>query len=449
MALDIRYARSGGVSIAYQVVGEGEVDLVFVPAYVSNLVYGWQSPYWRPFYERLARTFRLILFDKRGTGLSDPGGQFPSLETRMDDVRAVLEAAGSSSSVLLASHDGCSMAALYAATYPERTRALVLFHPAAHDLEMQTDEAREELAELRDTWGTQELADEIIASGSPSLAGDPAYREWFTNWLRVGASPAVAYALNRAWYETDVREVLPSIRVPTLVFFREVEAANARDVAERIPGAKAVPVSGNDYQGVWLSPEIPDEVERFVAGEPVAEVPDSVLATILFTDIVESSARAAELGDRAWRELLERHHALVRRELVRYRGEERDTAGDGFFATFDGPARAIRCANAIVDGVRELGLDVRAGVHTGECEVHEAKVAGLAVVIGARVSAAAAGGEVLVSQTVKDLVAGAGVEFEDRGERELKGVPGTWRLYSVLDVEAHARAGEARGVSTL
>ena len=432
MALDIRYARSGGVSIAYQVVGEGDVDLVYVPDYVSNLVYGWQTPYWRSFYERLAERFRLILFDKRGTGLSDLGGQFPALETRMDDVRAVLDAVGSSTTVLLGSHDGCSMAALYAATYPERTRALVLFHPVAHDPSLQTAAARDELARLRETWGTQELADEILREGSPSLADDSEFREWFTNWLRVGASPSVAYALNRAWFETDLRDVLPSIRVPTLILFRDVHAELARDVADRIPGAKAMRVSGTDYSELWLSSEIPDEVERFVAGEPVTEVPDTVLATVLFTDIVGSSAKAAKLGDRAWRELLEQHHALVRRELARYRGEEKDTAGDGFFATFDGPARAIRCADAIVDGVRDLGLEVRAGVHTGECELHESKVAGLAVVIGARVAAAAAGGEVLVSQTVKDLVAGAGLDFEERGEHELKGVPGTWRLYAAV-----------------
>ena len=444
MALDIRYARSGGVSIAYQVVGDGEVDLVYVPDYVSNLVYAWETPYWRSFYDRLAERFRLILFDKRGTGLSDLGGQFPALETRMDDVRAVLDAVGSANAVLLGSHDGCSMAALYAATYPERTRALVLFHPVAHDPEAQTDAAREELVRVRETWGTQELADEILAEGSPSLAEDPEFREWFTNWLRVGASPSVAYALNRAWFETDLREVLPSIRVPTLVLYRDVQAELARDVADRIPGAEATRVSGIDDGEMWLSPEIPEEVERFVAGEPVAEVPDTVLATVLFTDIVGSTAVAAELGDRAWRELLERHHALVRRELARYRGEEKDTAGDGFFATFDGPARAIRCAQAIVDGMQELGLEVRAGVHTGECELHEGKVAGLAVVIGARVSALAGGEEVLVSQTVKDLVAGAGVDFEDRGEHELKGVPGSWRLYSVADVSAHG-GGAARG----
>ena len=441
---DIRYARSEGASIAYQVVGEGDVDLVFVHGYVSNLVFAWETPYWRRFYERLAERFRLILFDKRGTGLSDFGGQFPALETRMDDVRAVLDAVGSSTAVLLGSHDGCSMASLYAATYPERTRALVLFHPVAQNPLGQTEAAREELARVRETWGSEELADEILRESSPSLLGDPEYRDFFVNWLRIGASPSVAYALNRAWFETDLREVLPSIRVPTLVLYRDVHEELGRDVAGRIPGAQSVRVSGGDYLQIWLSPEIPDEVERFVAGEPAVDVPDTVLATVLFTDIVGSSAVAAEVGDRAWRELLERHHALVRRELTRYRGQEKDTAGDGFFATFDGPARAIRCAHAIVDGVRELGLEVRAGVHTGECEVHEGKVAGLAVVIGARVAAAAQGGEVLVSQTVTDLVAGAGLDFVERGEHELKGVPGAWRLYAVADVEAQGLSPRPR-----
>jgi class 3 adenylate cyclase/pimeloyl-ACP methyl ester carboxylesterase len=447
VALDIRYARSGGVAIAYQVVGEGEADLVFVPDWISNLVYGWEIPHLRAFYERLAESFRLILFDKRGTGLSDLGGHFPALETRMDDVRAVLDAVGSPRATLLAAQDGCSMALLYAATYPERTQGLVLFHPVAHNPELHTEEARARLAGLRERWGTQEYCDSLLATGAPSLYEDPEQRALFANHLRVSASPAVAYALNRAFHETDLREVLPAVRVPTLVLYRPgYFEPFAFDVAGRIEGARVLRISGNDPWEMQLSPEVPDEIERFVAGEAPPEVPDTVLSTILFTDIVRSSERAVELGDRAWRELLERHNALVRRELTRYRGEERDTAGDGFFATFDGPARAIRCAQAIVDGVRELGLDVRAGVHTGECEVHEGKVAGLAVVIGARVAATADGGEVLVSQTVKDLVAGAGVEFEERGEHELKGVPGSWRLYSVADVSV--RNGRVRSQRT-
>jgi class 3 adenylate cyclase len=443
VALDIRYARSGGVAIAYQVVGEGQTDLLYVPGWVSNLVYGWEIPHLRAFYERLAESFRLILFDKRGTGLSDLGGHFPALETRMDDVRAVLDAVGSSRAVLLAAQDGCSMAALYAATYPERTQALILFHPVAHNPQAQSDEVRAELAELRDSWGTQEYCDKLLADGAPSLAQDPEQRTFAANWLRVGASPTVAYALNRAFYETDLRDVLPAVRVPTLVLYRPgYFERHSLDVAGRIEGARALRISGDEMFYMQTSPEVPEEVERFAGGEAPPAVPDSVLATVLFTDIVGSTERAAELGDRTWRDLLERHHRFVRRELARYRGEEKDTAGDGFFATFDGPARAIRCAHAIVDGVRELGLEVRAGLHTCECEVHEDKVAGLAVVIGARVSAAAGPGEVLVSQTVKDLVAGAGLEFDDRGERELKGVPGTWRLYSLahVDAQAHARA---------
>ena len=439
MGLDIRYARSGGLAIAYQVVGEGETDLLYVPGWVSNLVYGWEISHLCALYERLAQSFRLILFDKRGTGLSDLGGHFPALETRMDDVRAVLDAVGSSRAVLLAAQDGCSMAALYAATYPERTQALILFHPVAHNPHAQSEEVRAELAELRESWGTQEYCDKLLTEGAPSLAQDPEQRTVMANLLRVGATPAVAYALNRAFYETDLRDVLPAVRVPTLVLYRPgYFEPHALDVAGRIDGATALRISGDEMFYMQTSPEVPDEIERFVGGEAPPKVPDSVLATVLFTDIVGSTQRAAELGDRAWRDLLERHHRLVRRELARFRGEEKDTAGDGFFATFDGPARAIRCAEAVVDGVRELGLEVRAGVHTGECELHEGKVAGLAVVIGARVAAAAEAGEVLVSQTVKDLVAGAGVEFEERGEHELKGVPGSWRLYSVADVSAHA-----------
>ena len=429
---DVRYARSGGAAIAYHVVGEGETDLVYVPDYVSNLVYGWASPYWRRFYDALTRSFRLILFDKRGTGLSDLGGHYPALETRMEDLHAVLDAAGSERAVLLGSHDGCSLAAMHAATYPERTRAVALFHPSAQAEGIDTwseDDARE-LAELRERWGSQEYCDQLLELTCPTLLSRDEDRLWFANWLRVGATPAVAYALNRAWAETDLHDLLPAVRVPTLVLYRSVMEETARVVARLIPGATALRVSGEDYWGIFLSAEIPEEVARFVEGETPPTVPDTVLSTLLFTDIVGSTERAAELGDAAWRELLDRHHGVVRRELTRFRGEEKDTAGDGFFATFDGPARAIRCAQAVVAAVRALGLDVRAGVHTGECELHDTKVAGIAVSIGARVAALAGPGEVLVSQTVKDLVAGSGIEFADRGARELKGVPGEWRLYA-------------------
>jgi class 3 adenylate cyclase/pimeloyl-ACP methyl ester carboxylesterase len=430
---DIRYTKSGGLSIAYQVVGDGAIDLIYIPDYMSNLVYGWESPHWRRFYDRLARSFRLILFDKRGTGLSDFGGQFSSLETRMDDVRAVLDAVGSSSAVLLGSHDGCSMAALYAATYPERTHAIALFHPIAN-FPMSEAEVRADLAKVRAEWGTQAFCDEMLSWNAPTLYESEEERLWFANWVRVSASPAVAYTMNRAWFETDLTDVLPAVRVPTIVFYREgYYEALSLDVAQRIPAASALRVSGRDPWGIFLSPEIPDEVERFVGGEAAPLVPDTVLATLLFTDIVGSTERAAALGDRGWRELLDRHHALVRRELTRFRGEEKDTAGDGFFATFDGPARAIRCATAIRASVAGLGLEIRAGLHTGECELLDEKVAGIAVSIGARVAAAAGPGEVLVSQTLKDLVAGSGLAFDDRGEHELKGLPEPKRLFAVID----------------
>ena len=427
---DIRYAKSEGAAIAYMVVGDGDRDLVFVPDFGSNLVYAWQSPYWRDFYERLARSFRLILFDKRGTGISDRHGQYATLDTRMEDLRAVLDAAQSSEAVLLGSADGCDLALLFAATYPERSTALALFHPQA-----RPEDPDDLLPKLREGWGTREFMDELLEVASPTLfARGEQDRLWFANWLRVSLSPAFAYELNRAFGETDLRGVMPAVRTPTLVLYRpgSLEEDQSLDVAARVDGARAVPVSGGtDYWGIFLSSEIPDEIERFVAGEAAPVVPNTVLATLVFTDIVGSTDRAAVLGDSAWRTLLARHHAIIRRELTRFRGEERDTAGDGFFATFDGPARAIRCAEAVVERVRELGIELRAGVHTGECEVHEGKVAGIAVSTAARVATAAGEGEVLVTSTVKDLVAGSGIRFEDRGLHELKGVPGEWRLYAV------------------
>jgi class 3 adenylate cyclase/pimeloyl-ACP methyl ester carboxylesterase len=430
VGLDIRYAQSGGVAIAYQVVGNGETDLVLVPDYASNLVFLWETPYYRPFYERLAQSFRLILFDKRGTGLSDRGASFPTLETRMEDVHAVMDAAGSRRAVIFGQHEGCLMATLFAATYPESTIALALFHPSYHDSRVK--ETEEELRRLREGWGTQEWCDELLELIGPSLAVSEEARHWFANEIRVGASPAMAYELNRAFDETDLRDVYAAVRVPALVLYRDTPLAldESLAVATAIPGARAMRVSGTDYWGFFLSFDIADELERLAAGESAPAVPDSVLTTLLFTDIVGSTMRAAELGDRAWRDLLARHNAAVRRELARFRGEERDTAGDGFFATFDGPARAIRCAQAILESVRPLGLYLRAGIHTGECELHEGKVAGVALSIGARVCSVAGDGEVLVSRTVKDLVAGSGLAFDDRGRRELKDV-GEWELYAV------------------
>ena len=450
---DIRYVRSGGVAIAYQIVGDGGTDLVYVPDFMSNLVYAWEYPRWRDFYRLLAGSFRLILFDKRGTGLSDHGGQFATLETRMEDLHAVLDAAGSTRTVILASHEGCGMAALYAATYPERTTALVLFHPQACGAGVEDENALAYLPELRERWGTQEYSDQILLEGCRSLYGSEEERRWFANYLRIGASPAVAYALNRALEEIDLREVLPAVRVPALIAYRTPERERALEVSALIPSSRAVQVSGEDYLEIHLSPEIVADIEQFVAGEPAPEVPQSVLATVMFTDIVGSTEHAAALGDSAWRDLLVRHHAVVRRELGRFRGQERDTAGDGFFATFDGPARAIRCGQAILAGIEPLGLEVRIGIHIGECEVHEDKLAGLAVVVGARIAATASAGEILVSGTVRDLVTGSGLQFADRGDAVLKGVPGTWPLHAIAgaaeypprEADGHpSRGGRAR-----
>jgi class 3 adenylate cyclase len=429
---DVRYARSGEVAIAYHVIGRGEHDLVLVPDFCSNLVFDWQSPYFREFYERLGRSFRLILFDKRGTGLSDRGGAgWATLETRMEDMRSVLESVGSERPVVFGAHEGGHMASLYAATYPERTEALVLFQFLAAGTGSDDPYWQHSREELR-AWGTQAFADRLLAEICPTLLRSEADRSWFANSLRVSASPEIGYALNMTYADSDVRQVLPTIRVPTLVLFRGSEMReDAGQSAARIPGARLVEIAGSDYWGMFLSPEIVDEIDGFVATLGAEVEREGVLATILFTDLVGSTATAAELGDRAWRELLERHHSAVRRELARYRGVELDTAGDGFFARFDGPARAIHCACAIRDAVADLGLEVRAGIHTGECELMDDKLAGIAVSIGARVAAEARPGEVLVSQTVKDLVAGSGLAFDDRGVAELKGVPGTWQLFAV------------------
>jgi class 3 adenylate cyclase/pimeloyl-ACP methyl ester carboxylesterase len=436
---DIRYARSGDVAIAYQVVGDGPLDVVLVPDWVSNLVWQWQSPYWRRFYERMAAFSRLILFDKRGTGLSDRPRFFPDLETRMDDVRAVLDAVGSERSALIGSQEGCWLAALYAATYPDSTHSVVLFHPwlGGRDHRL-VDVTEENLRDTLENWGTPEYADGVLEA-APTLAGDAEFRAWFLNLLRLGTSPAGAYAFNRMMAETlltsDFADVYRAIRVPTLVLYsryrpdsREVYAR----VADLIPDGHSVELSGNDYIGVFLD-EPMREIEPFLRSLPHRREPDRMLVTVLFTDLVGSTERLAELGDAPWRELVERHHALVRRVLTRFRGREIDTAGDGFFAAFDGPARAIRCARAIQEDISDLGVQARVGVHTGECEVIDGKPGGLSVVVGARLSGVAAPGEVLVSGTVKDLVAGSGIVFDERGEHELRGVPGTWRLYAVVD----------------
>ena len=423
---DTRYARSGDVAIAYQVVGDGQVDLVWVP-FFGNVRWAWEQPLVARFYERLASFARLILFDKRGTGLSDRPRTL-TLETQMDDIRAVLDAAGSRRAALLGAVQGSQLCALFAATYPERTRELVLYNPtiAPSDLAAPPRSPNE----ARERWGTDELADEVAGAIYPSLADDEEFRRWHADHMRFAASPASAAEFFRMLGDTDISDVLPTIRVPTLVLYRLRRQAAALEVATLIAGARAVQIAGADTPA-WIDDEVATEVERFLAGREEVPVPDSVLTTILFTDIVGSTERAAALGDRAWRDLLSRHHGAVRRELARFRGQEHDTAGDGFFATFDGPARAIRCAQAIIATVGELGLDLRAGLHTGECELHDGKPSGIAVSIGSRVAGEAGPRQVVVSNTCRDLVAGSGIVFEHVGERTLKGVPGEWRLYGV------------------
>jgi class 3 adenylate cyclase len=443
---ETRYARSGDVSIAYQVVGTGPVDLVLVPGFVSNVELAWDEPRHAAFYRALCSFSRLIIFDKRGTGLSDRVSGIASLEVRMDDLRAVMEAAGSERAAAIGFSEGAPMTLLFAATYPERVSAIILCGGAArftrapdYPFGLSAAEQRREVEDTRVRFGTPEYIDEALAGLAPSMVGDAEYRAFFARYVRQSASPGAAAALEEMNGEIDVRGVLPAIRVPTLVMRRAEDRPElGHYLADRIPGARFVELSGADHL-MWTGDqmEVVDRIREFISS--VAEQPgahddiDTVLATVLFTDIVGSTAVAAELGDRRWRELLERHHATVRTELSRYRGVEIDTAGDGFFARFDGPARAIRCACAIRDAVGQLGVEIRSGLHTGECEVFQDKVAGIAVSIGARVAARAAPGEVLVSQTVRDLVAGSGLLFEERGVAELKGVPGEWRLYALAE----------------
>jgi class 3 adenylate cyclase/pimeloyl-ACP methyl ester carboxylesterase len=437
---ETRYTRSGDVNIAYQVVGSGPLDLLWIPGNTQHVELVWEEPYRRAFLEQLAQRFRLITFDKRGSGLSDRVAGAPPLEVRMDDLRAVLDASGSSRAVVFAAGDSGQLALVFAATHPQRVTALALFATTArttwapdYPWALSRDDWLRWIDDTERRW-PESLADHV-RTASPGL-GDDELKE-FVRVLRLSVSPGSFASFWRLNLEVDVRDVLPSVRVPTLVMQRgdHPPVAAAEALAAAMPDARLVVLPG-----VGAIPPLGDtgaimrELDAFVAEAGGRSVePESVLATVLFTDLVGSTARAAELGDRAWREVLSRHHAAVRRELARFHGVEHDTAGDGFFASFDGPARAIRCACAIREALAPLDLEVRAGVHTGECELHDGKVAGIAVAIGARVSARAQAGEVLVSQTVRDLVAGSGIAFGERGSAELKGVPGEWRLYAVED----------------
>jgi class 3 adenylate cyclase len=433
-----RYARAGEVHIAYQVVGEGPIDLIYVPPTLQQVEHLWAEPRVAAFFERLARFSRLILFDRRGTGLSDPIAGATTLEDQMEDVTAVMDAAGAREAALFAQSEGAAMAALYAATHPERTRALVLYAgmariTAAPGYEWPGDRAERaaRIEELFAHWGDGTR----IATLAPSAAGDVALQRWLAKLERLSASPGALRPLFQIAGETDVRDVLGSIRAPTLLLHRAgdrlVDVRHSRYLAEHVPGARYVELPGEDnLLVVGDSERILAEVEQFLTGTHTPPEPDRVLATVLFTDIVGSTEALARLGDRRWRDLLTRHDELSRAQVARYRGRPVKSLGDGWLATFDGPARAIRCALALQEAVRELGIELRAGLHTGECEAIGEDLGGLAVHIGARVGALAAPCEVLVSGTVKDLVVGSGIEFADRGEHALKGVPGTWRLWA-------------------
>jgi pimeloyl-ACP methyl ester carboxylesterase/class 3 adenylate cyclase len=449
---DVRYTRAGDTSLAYSVVGDGPLDLVFIIGWiVSGLEVAWEGPP-RAFFERLASFSRLILFDKRGTGLSDRVQGIPDLETRMDDLRAVMDAVGSERAAIMGVSEGGPMAALFAATYPERVAAAIFEGTSAtfvrtddHPWVWSRQEALHELEHWPwESWGSTNWANEYIRFFAPTMAADPTVRRWFQRWVRLGGTPGSHYALSRMNLDVDVRSILPSISAPTLVLHVDhdklFDVRSAQYIAQQIPAAELVVIPGDSH--AWFAEcaePIADEVERFLTGiwergEWNEVETERVLATVLFTDIVGSTAKAAELGDRQWRDVLSEHHRRVRRQLARFRGAEIDTAGDGFFARFDGPARAIRCARAITETVRELELDVRSGIHSGECELLDGKVGGIAIHIGARVAAEAKPGEVRVSQTVKDLVAGSGITFRDCGSTELEGVPGEWRLFAVEGV---------------
>ncbi len=446
---EVRYVKSGDVNIAYATVGEGPFDIVFVAGWVLTVFESaWDGPA-ADTLRRLASFARLILFDKRGTGLSDRDYGLPDYETRMDDIRAVMDAAGSERAAILGVSEGGPLTLLFAASHPERVAAAILYATGStfvgdddHPWAPRAEEWKAIIdGSQQAAFGSEQWFDDSLRGLSPSIADDPEAKAWWRRWVRASTSPGALTDLRRINSKLDARHVLSSISVPTLVLHpiddTDWDFASGRYIADRIPGAHLVELPGCDH-GWWVRPDqIGAAAEAFLTGiwdrgEWQGPEPDRILATVLFTDIVDSTAKLAELGDRRWSDLLTQHHARVRQQLVRFRGREVDTAGDGFFASFDGPARAIRCASAIVDAVGDLGIEVRAGLHTGECEQVDGKVGGIAVHIGARVAASAGPGEVVVSRTVRDLVAGSGIEFEERGAAELKGISGRWELFRVV-----------------
>jgi class 3 adenylate cyclase len=438
MDVDVHYARSGDLRIAHATFGDGPVDFVFVPGWVSHLESWWEADAPARFFRRIASFSRLIMFDKRGTGLSDPFTGVPTLEERSDDVRAVMEAVGSSAAFLCGLSEGGPMSVLFSAAYPDRTRGLILIGSNVRILKSpdwpygKTPEEWQEFREGIEDWGQGGLINLFM----PSFAGDERAKRYFSRWQRMSASPSTALALFDANTQIDIRHILPQVQVPTLVIHRTdepvVSVGNARYAAEHIPGARLLEQPGEDHLP-WLGDAdgMLDAIEEFVTGSRHHVDEDRILATVLFTDIVDSTRLAAEAGDRRWRELLDAHDEISAREVERFRGRRVKTTGDGMLAVFDGPARGVRCAEAVLDGLAELKVEIRAGLHVGECELRGDDVGGLAVHIGARVAGLAKPSEILVSRTVRDLVAGSGLRFDERGEHELKGVPDRWSLYAV------------------
>jgi class 3 adenylate cyclase len=439
---EVSYARSGDVAIAYQIVGEGPPDLVFVRGTTGDLLSTWEQPLLSRHVEDIAQFARVLMLDKRGTGLSDRVREVQSIETTMDDVRAVMDAADSERAVLWTGSTSTGIGVLFAATYPERCAGLIVFDPQVKGARSDDypwspteEEWREQLAGVRAGWGERGYLEDLARQRAPEVADDDGFRDWFVWHMRRSLSPGAALTTLRAVMELDVRDVLAAVRVPTLVIPHPARPGPGHYTAERIRGAELAELPPLRGIYTWVDDDAHratiETTARFVAQLSERVQSERVLATILFTDIVGSTERAATLGDSAWRQLLERHHAVVRRELAHFQGRELDTAGDGFFAAFDGPARAVLAAKAIRDSLRPLELEIRAGLHTGECEVSDGKVAGIAVSIGARIASLAAPGEVLVSSTVKDLVAGSDLHFEPRGEQQLKGVPEPWRVFAL------------------
>ncbi len=434
MLPETRYARSGDVRIAYQVVGTGQRDLIFVPGYISHLEHAWEEPGYVHLVSRLSAHSRVIMFDKRGTGLSDRPALLPTLEERMDDVRAVMDAAGSERAAIFGISEGGAMCMLFAATYPERTQALVLYGSYGHfpAWVIPPDRFDASIEAIDRTWGTGAS----LPVFAPGRVDDEPFKRWWARFERLGASPSAAIALMHMNNSIDIRHVLPSIRVPTLVLHRtgdrRVSVEAGRFLGATIPGARYVEMPGADHVA-WVgdTDRLADEIEEFVTGSRADPEPDRVLATVMFTDIVGSTQRAEELGDRRWRGLLDRHDAIVRREIERFRGHEVKTLGDGFLATFGGAARAVRCALSTSEAVQSLGLQVRSGIHTGEIEVKGDDIGGIAVHIAARIAGLAQGNQVLASRTVRDLVAGSNLRFLDFGAHALKGIAEPMTLFMV------------------